>query len=124
MRDAGPWTSVPALVIPAFFLLLRQRADVVHHVPDVVILGAVAFGRHVVALALADDVEKFAVGAIFQGVRIGEVGDVFHIRRHVALAVAVFSMAHRAVVAIQLFGLGGSFRGDFVFGDGRFGLRQ
>src|SRR5713226_194124 len=104
--------SVDALAAsPLILLLLLERADVVHHVPDVFILGTIAFRGHVVALAIPGDVEEFAVGAVFQRVRIGEIGDVFIVRRHVALAVAVFSMAHRAVVAVHLLALGERLRG-------------
>src|SRR5258708_17529379 len=51
------------------------------------------------------DIEEFAVGAVFQGLRIGEIGDVLDVRRHVTLAVAIFSMTHSAVVAVQLLAL-------------------
>src|SRR5260370_24582289 len=118
---------------PLLFLLLLERADVVHHVPDVFILGTIAFRGHVVALAIPGGVEEFAVGAVFQRVRIGEIGDVLIVRRHVALAVAVFSMTHRAVVAIHRLALGERllaglhriylgriFGGNLAFGAARF----
>src|SRR5260370_31169545 len=119
---------------PLLFLLLLERADGVHHVPDVLMLGTIAFRGHVVALAMPRDVEEFAVGAVFQRVRIGEIGDVLIVRRHVPLAVAVFSMTHRAVVAVHLLALGERLRrgldriylgrifwGNLEFGGGGFG---
>jgi hypothetical protein len=49
-------------------------------------LDAIAFGRHVVVASL-DDVEEFAVGAVFEPRRIGEVGD-FQILGNLGLGVA------------------------------------
>src|ERR1700687_5682061 len=114
-------------------LLLLERADVVHHVPDVIIFGTVVLGRHVGALAIPRDVEELTVGTIFQRIRIGKIGNVFEVPPDVALAVAAVSMAHRTVDAIHLLALGerlrsrldriclgGIFRGDLGFGGGSF----
>jgi hypothetical protein len=60
------------------WILLRQRPNVVHQVPHVVVFGAVAFWRHF-ALAMANHVEEFAVGAVFQRVGIGEIRDVLNV---------------------------------------------
>src|SRR6202158_2661168 len=87
-------------------LLLLERSDVVHHVPDVIILGTVVLGRHVGALAIPRDVEELTVGTIFQRIRIGEIGNVFEVPPDVALAVAAVSVTHRAVDAIHLLTLG------------------
>src|ERR1700740_2929194 len=84
---------------------LGERPNVVDELPDVLVLGAVAFRRHILSLAIPDNVEQFAVGAIFQGVRLSKVGYFLNIRRHVALAITVFAMTHCAVIAIELLGV-------------------
>src|SRR5208337_4683429 len=82
------------------WLLSGQGPDVVDQIPEFPGLGATAFGRHVV-VAVLDDVEEFAVGAVFEKRRIGEVGDL-QILGNIGFAVSGCAMTRSAVVAVDL----------------------
>src|SRR5207302_6471466 len=90
--------------------LVREGAHVVHHVPDRLILHAIAFGRHLI-FALLDDVEQFAVAAVLQGRGIGFIVHAqLHVNGHIALAVSLFAVTHGAVVAVLFLAAGQRFR--------------
>src|SRR5208337_4225762 len=84
------------------WLLSGQGSDVVDQVPEFPGPGATAFRRHVV-VAVLDDIEEFAVGAVFEKRRIGEVGGLdLQIFGNIAFAVAGRAMTRSAVVAVDL----------------------
>src|SRR5271165_4119829 len=81
-------------------LIVRQRPDVVDQAPQLRRFYPVTFGRHL-ALTILDDVKEFSVSHALQGRGISIVFELeLLIDGHLTFAIAVRSVAHRAVVTI------------------------
>src|SRR3984885_771435 len=82
-------------------ILLRQRAHVVHQVPDFVGLAAIAFARHI-AFSVLDDVEQISVRHVLQRRGIAVIHQLqFHVQGKLAFAVAILPVAHRAIKSVS-----------------------
>jgi hypothetical protein len=85
-------------------LFLGQGADVVDQVPILLGFAALTFGWHVL-VAVLDDIEDFAIGTVFKGRGIGEIGEIeFHILGGLAFAVAIFAVTPGAIQRPPFFG--------------------
>jgi hypothetical protein len=107
-------------------LFLGEGADEVYDVPDFVGLQAAFFARHF-AFAIVNDVVDVAVGQDFQRGGVAEIVKLqVHVFGEVAVASALFAVAHGAILAKFLFagGEGGRrwLNGIIFFGGVRGGL--
>ena len=97
--EAGGWRSGLAALIPGRPILLGQRSDVVHDVPDVLVLQLISPGPHVQLWrhAVLDRVEDLAVGRSVLPFVVGEIGR----RRNQIVARPAFGVQAVAVRAVS-----------------------
>src|SRR5271166_5283202 len=94
----------------AYLLVVLSAAFVPNELPPYLILCAIAFAAGHLAPTIGNNVEQLTIGHFYNAARIPPVVQVqLHLLGQVALAVAILSMAHAAMIAVQFFCLLQSF---------------
>src|SRR5208283_2676328 len=90
--------------------LLAERMHQVHQIPAYLFFGAIAFTANHFPLPVGDDVEELAIGHLLDRGGIAPVVQLqIHRNGQFTLAVAIFPVAHRAVIAEEALGFSEAF---------------